>query len=83
MKLTKSIGLLIIITLLSVNTCFAEGQGGMAEFFLILFVLETVFYIAAIGGLILLIRKLFKYKNSLSVIIIAFGIGTLSSALYY
>ena len=59
MKPTKSIGLLII-TLLSVNTCFAEGQGGMGEFFLILFILETIFYITAVGGLILLIKKNFN-----------------------
>ena len=83
MKSIKSIGLSIILLLFLANPCFAEGQAGMTEFFVIIYSLSFCFYIITIGGIILLIRKILGLRNSKIVILIAFGIGLLLSILFY
>lgn len=83
MKFTKSIVLFFLLFFFSLNTCFAEGQTGMAEFYMVLYSLTFCFYILTIGGVILLTRKWLGFKNSKTVKWIAFGIGFLLSVLFY
>ncbi|MCB9361017.1 MAG: hypothetical protein H6587_06380 [Flavobacteriales bacterium] len=83
MKYIKHIGLSFILIFFSINICLAEGQTGMAEFYMILYGLTFCFYIISIGSFILLIRKFLGKKNSKTIKLIAFGFGVLFSIIFY
>ena len=75
MRFIKSGGLIFILLLFLVNPCYAEGQTGMVELYIILYGLTFCFYIFIIGGLILLFRKVLGFKSSNGVKWMAFVIG--------
>ncbi|MBL1279421.1 MAG: hypothetical protein COA33_004080 [Fluviicola sp.] len=83
MKIIKPNGLFFVLLFFFVNPCYAEGQSGMAEFYMTLYCLTFGFYTFTIGGLILLLRKILGLKNSKTVRWIAFGIGFSLSIVFY
>jgi len=82
-KFIKLLGLTLLLFCIFTSPCHAEGQVGMAEFYMILYCLTFAFYTFSFGGLILLFRKELGFKNSKTVKWIAFGIGFLLSVLFY
>ena len=80
---TKTKALTILFSFLSVRLCLAEGQTGLAEFYIIVYILTFIFYTVVGGGLILFIRSKIGLKNSRKVSILSFTLSFIAAIIFY